>query len=90
MKALQKRGIGRRVWDRSVTCIPLYESCTVKSNYCMPQSKDTQTKSRNHPMLVHFEVVTMLQDADSGSASQKDLVQSLGRKVGSEGDVHSR
>ena len=32
----------------------------------------------------------MLQDADSGSASQKDLVQSLGRKVGSEGDVHSR
>ena len=56
----------------------------------MPQSKDTQTKSRNHPMLVHFEVVTMLQDADSGSASQKDLVQSLGRKVGSEGDVHSR
>ena len=29
----------------------------------------------------------MLQDADSGSASQKDLVQSLGRKVGSEGDA---
>ena len=41
-------------------------------------------------MLVYFEVVTMLQDADSGSASQKDLVQSLGRKVGSEGDVHPR
>ena len=33
----------------------------------------------------------MLQDADSGSASQKDLVQSLGRKaVGSACDVHPR
>jgi len=61
------------------------------SNPTMLQSKDTQTKSRNHAMLMHFEVVTMLQDADSGSASQKDLVQSLGRKVlGSACDVHPR